>query len=156
MREYYNKPEETEAAFVGLSNGEIYFKTGDFAEHDEDTGYYAIKGRMSSDILKHKGYKVSALDVENALLSLSCIKECAVIGTDHEVFGQAIVAVVVKSSEAEAAELEESSDLQRLCKSILADYQIPQTLVLVDEIPRNAMGKVNKKQLAEWVTTKNQ
>ena len=149
MKGYYGMPEETEAAFVQLGHKGLYFKTGDCVELNEDSGVYTVKGRMSADIIKHKGYKVSALDVENVLLSHGGIKECAVVGVDHDLFGQAIVAVVVKVARAsKSGSLDTLADLRAFCKDHLADYQIPQRVEFVDEIPRNAMGKVNKKELA--------
>jgi len=150
MKGYYNKPKETEAAFVQVG-GEDYFKTGDSVAFDEASGVYTIKGRISADIIKHKGYKVSALDIENVLLSHSCVKECAVVGVGHELFGEAIVAVVVKNEE--VGGLESLGDLQALCKDHLADYQTPQRVEFRDEIPRNAMGKVNKRELAKSISS---
>ena len=149
MKGYHNKPEETEAAFVRVDDDPTpYFKTGDYVEMDQISGVYTIKGRLSSDIIKHKGYKVSALDIENVLLAHSCISECAVVGVDHDTHGQSIAAVVVRS-DVDSRSLVGLSDLQALCKDELADYQTPQQVVFVDELPRNAMGKVNKKELVK-------
>ena len=173
MKGYYGKPRETNDAFVrvpsdegsppsaaqgdaqagGGGGGDLYFKTGDIVALDAESGVFTIKGRMSADILKHKGYKVSALDVENVLLSTGLIRECAVVGVDHELFGQEIVAVVVREHPPSPGgeSLEGLEGLRRVCADHLADYQIPQRVRFVDKIPRNAMGKVNKKELARWV-----
>ena len=169
MKGYYGKPKETNDAFVRVpsdegplssaaqgdaqaSSEELYFKTGDIVALNSESGVFIIKGRMSADILKHKGYKVSALDVENVLLSTGLIRECAVVGVDHDLYGQEIVAVVVREpgtpSELPRESLCDLAGLRRLCADHLADYQIPQRLHFVDKIPRNAMGKVNKKELA--------
>ena len=171
MKGYYGKPRETKDAFVRVPSdegsppsaargdaqagggGDLYFRTGDIVALGAESGIFTIKGRMSADILKHKGYKVSALDVENVLLSTGLIRECAVVGVDHDLFGQEIVAVVVREPRTSPGgeSLEDLEGLRRVCADHLADYQIPQRVRFVDKIPRNAMGKVNKKELARWV-----
>ena len=161
MKEYYNKAEETTKAFTRISDPQdpddddkhLYFRTGDVVDLDPETSIYTIKGRTSTDIIKHKGYKVSALEIENVLLSHPNIKECSVVGLDHEAFGQSITAVVVKSKAIDADADKEVKSLQAWCSSRLASYQIPQQVHFVQEIPRNAMGKVNKKQLAKWISS---
>jgi malonyl-CoA/methylmalonyl-CoA synthetase len=141
MSGYYKKPKQTREAFV-----DAYFRTGDQVSVDSK-GIYTIKGRMSVDIIKHKGYKISALDVENGLLGHPLISECSVVGLDHEVYGQTIAAVVVK------ADTQAELDLNSWCADVLAPYQRPTTIHFVEQIPKNAMGKVNKKKLAQWIST---
>lgn len=153
MSRYYNKPEATAAAFVEESDGELYFKTGDIVECDPETTVYKIKGRASADIIKHKGYKISALDIENAVLTHEGVKECAVVGVDHDDFGQAIIALCVHAdSNDESGRPVQDLGLLTFLKDRLAGYQIPQKVIFVDHIPRNAMGKVNKKELAAFVS----
>jgi malonyl-CoA/methylmalonyl-CoA synthetase len=137
FREYWRRPEETKAAF----DAEGWFKTGDIVEYHEGT--YRILGRTTVDILKTGGYKVSALEVEQTLVTHPAIAECAVVGIPDNEFGQ-VVGVVASLKSGERVSLEE---LQKWAKKVMAPYKIPRRLVVVDSIPRNAMGKINKKEL---------
>mmetsp|Transcript_5433 Transcript_5433/g.14022 ORF Transcript_5433/g.14022 Transcript_5433/m.14022 type:complete len:156 (-) Transcript_5433:1215-1682(-) len=151
MLEYYKRPEATREAFVrvGGETGPLYFKTGDTVAYDAETAVYTIQGRTSADIIKHKGYKISALDIENALLAHVGVRECAVVGMEHEAFGQEIVAVCVPR---EGTELE-AGTLSQYLSDHIADYKVPQKFIFVDKIKRNAMGKVSKKELCAWIAS---
>ncbi|XP_075795967.1 malonate--CoA ligase ACSF3, mitochondrial isoform X1 [Pelodiscus sinensis] len=139
FREYWNRPEETKAAFTP----DGWFKTGDTAVYKGGT--YWIKGRTSVDIIKSGGYKISALEVERHLLAHPSIADVAVIGPPDVVWGQRVSAVV-QLKEGELLSLEE---LRSWARDSMALYTVPAELLLVQEIPRNQMGKVNKKQLVE-------
>jgi malonyl-CoA/methylmalonyl-CoA synthetase len=86
---------------------------------------------------------VSALEVEQTLVTHPAIAECAVVGIPDNEFGQ-VVGVVASLKSGERVSLEE---LQKWAKKVMAPYKIPRRLVVVDSIPRNAMGKINKKEL---------
>ncbi|KAL0485636.1 malonyl-CoA/methylmalonyl-CoA synthetase [Acrasis kona] len=136
--EYWNKPEATKKTFEGE-----WFKTGDFASMDEN-GVYRILGRLNADIIKTRGYKVSALDVERHALEHPSIHECAVMGIEDKEWGEKIVALIVlHDGKADVT----ASELREFLKDKMASYKIPSELKIVKEIPKNAMGKVNKKQL---------
>ncbi|KAM7146626.1 malonate--CoA ligase ACSF3, mitochondrial isoform 1-T2 [Macrochelys suwanniensis] len=137
FREYWNRPEETKEAFTP----DGWFKTGDTAVYKEGT--YWIKGRTSVDIIKSGGYKISALEVERHLLAHPSIADVAVIGPPDVTWGQRVSAVV-KLQEGEMLSLK---DLRNWARESMAFYTVPTELLLVEEIPRNQMGKVNKKQL---------
>ncbi|CAM5151507.1 unnamed protein product [Eretmochelys imbricata] len=137
FREYWNRPEETKEAFTP----DGWFKTGDTAVYKE--GMYWIKGRTSVDIIKSGGYKISALEVERHLLAHPSIADVAVIGPPDVTWGQRVSAVV-KLQEGEMLSLK---DLRSWARDSMAFYTVPTELLLVEEIPRNQMGKVNKKQL---------
>ncbi|EMP36269.1 Acyl-CoA synthetase family member 3 [Chelonia mydas] len=114
---------------------------GDTAVYKE--GMYWIKGRTSVDIIKSGGYKISALEVERHLLAHPSIADVAVIGPPDVTWGQRVSAVV-KLQEGEMLSLK---DLRSWARDSMAFYTVPTELLLVEEIPRNQMGKVNKKQL---------
>ncbi|KAL8195093.1 UNVERIFIED_CONTAM: Acyl-CoA synthetase member 3, mitochondrial [Gekko kuhli] len=114
---------------------------GDTAVYKEGT--YWIRGRTSVDIIKTGGYKISALEVERHLLAHPSIADVAVIGPPDPTWGQRVSAVV-KLQEGKALSLKELKDWAR---ESMAPYTIPSELLLVEEIPRNQMGKVDKKQL---------
>ena len=133
FRAYWNRPEASAESF-----DEGWFRTGDMAVRKR--GYYRIMGRLSVDIIKSGGYKLSALEIEAALLEHPLIRECAVIGLPDDTWGEAVTAVVVLDENA-ALEL---PALRDWCKGRLSVYKIPQRLRVVSELPRNAMGKVTK------------
>lgn len=172
FREYYNRPDETRQAFT--EGG--WFLTGDHASVDA-AGRFRILGRSSVDIIKSAGYKISALEVERVLLAHPFVDEVAVVGVDDDAFGQCVAAVVVPSAAAVADNSCEDSSpsrcdgnvqggsescggggeeassrllaaLQEGCGRHLAMYKAPTLVRVVAEIPKNAMGKVNKKELA--------
>ena len=146
FREYFNRPEETASE---LKDG--WFKTGDIAYQSWlHHGYFFIQGRNSVDIFKTGGYKISALEVERELLALDSIKECAVVGVKDEEWGEKVAAIVVLETPSPPLSLEE---LRSLLKPKVAFYKVPTLLkILPDGIPRNAMGKVNKKDLVKMFT----
>lgn len=126
---------------------EGYFKTGDTATWEGYPPYIKLLGRTSVDIIKRGGYKISALFIESALLSHPNIDECAVFGIPDTVYGEEIVAVIaLDSNTTEMIFLEEFQDW---AEEVLPKYQVPTEVLIVDSIPRNAMGKVNKKSLKD-------
>jgi len=133
--EYWRKPEATKKEFTD----DGYFKTGDIAISDQShNGAFFIQGRASVDIIKSGGYKISALDVERELLSLDVIDEAAVVGLEDEEWGQRVAAVVTLANGTEGLKLK---DLRNMLRKNMAPYKIPTVLKVVDEIPRNKMGK---------------
>jgi len=132
--EYWGKPAATAESFE--EGG--WYRTGDMAVLE--TGYYRIMGRLSVDIIKSGGYKLSALEIEAALLEHPDIAEVAVLGLPDDTWGEAVSAAVVTKNGADLA----LPALREWCKSRLSVYKVPQRLVLVQELPRNAMGKVTK------------
>ncbi len=137
FEEYWGKPTATAESF----DAEGWYRTGDMAVLE--TGYYRIMGRLSVDIIKSGGYKLSALEIEAALLEHPDIAECAVIGLPDDTWGEAVSAAIVVKGEAKL----ELPALRDWCKSRLSVYKIPQRLSVVKELPRNAMGKVTKPAL---------
>ncbi len=136
FREYWNKPEETLKAF-----DDGWFKTGDIVEKEND-GYYKILGRRSGDIIKSGGYKISALEIEHVLLAHQNINECAVIALPDEVWGETIAVAIVGTVL--------QGDLQHWLRDKLAPYKTPRHFLFVEQLPRNAMGKVLKKEIGKW------
>lgn len=114
-----------------------WFKTGDIAERDEN-GSYRILGRRSQDIIKSGGYKISALEIESALLEHEAIKEVAVVGVADPEWGERVAAAYV------AKEDLREEDCVAFLKGKLARYKVPTLWKRVDSLPRNAMGKVLK------------
>ncbi|KAK9690227.1 hypothetical protein RND81_09G113800 [Saponaria officinalis] len=148
FREYWKLPEVTKASFTD----DGFFKTGDAVTTDED-GYFIILGRTSADIIKVGGYKLSALEIEAALLEHPAVSECCVFGLPDKTYGEAVCAIVVPQEEIKKKRQEELKpaltleELSSWAKEKLAPYKLPTKLYLWESLPRNAMGKVNKKEL---------
>eukprot|EP01059_Diplonema_ambulator_P024986 TRINITY_DN4182_c0_g1_i2.p1 TRINITY_DN4182_c0_g1~~TRINITY_DN4182_c0_g1_i2.p1 ORF type:complete len:439 (+),score=90.94 TRINITY_DN4182_c0_g1_i2:113-1318(+) len=132
---YYKNEAATEAAFTA----DGWFKTGDLAGRT-DSDNYTILGRISTDIIKSAGYKLSALEIESALLRHPSLLEVSIIGTPDDVYGEIVTAIAAPSTV-------DQDELKAHCLKTLAPYKVPRRFVLVDSIPRNTMGKVNKKAL---------
>jgi malonyl-CoA/methylmalonyl-CoA synthetase len=141
---YWKREEATAAAFVNGDGAGRWFKTGDTVARDED-GYFKILGRTSVDILKSGGYKLSALEIEEALREHASVGEVAVVGVPDETWGDRVVACVV----AKAGHACDESVLRAFAKERLASYKVPKEVVAMRELPRNAMGKVVKAELVK-------
>lgn len=134
FREYYGRAADTAASFDG-----DWFRTGDVAVIER--GYYRIMGRRSVDIIKSGGYKLSALEIEAALLEHPAIAECAVVGLPDATWGEAVTAAVVARAGHVVPGLDELRDW---CRDRLSPYKLPRRVDVVASLPRNAMGKVTK------------
>lgn len=144
--EYWNRPDATRKQFTA----DGWFVTGDSISYDPAVNSFKILGRNSCDIIKSRGYKISALEMETKLLENQLIGDCAVIGVPDEVYGQKIIALVTHriGTEPESPEKEPEiiSSLDKWCQEKFASYSIP-TIKIVNKVPRNQMGKVNKADL---------
>jgi malonyl-CoA/methylmalonyl-CoA synthetase len=136
--EYWDKPEATRAAFR-----DGWFRTGDTAV--VENGVYRILGRTSIDVLKTGGHKVSALEIEEVLRKHPAVAECAVVGVPDPEWGQRVAAAVVLK-DAQALDL---PSLRIWALKSLAPYKVPSRLLVLDALPRNAMGKVIKPSVLE-------
>ena len=88
--------------------------------------------------------KISALEIEDVLLKNQNIKECAVIAKDDEKWGEIVVAAITLKTDSI-----ETKELQEWCSKYLSDYKIPRIIKVLDQLPKNAMGKVTKKELKQ-------
>jgi malonyl-CoA/methylmalonyl-CoA synthetase len=139
FRGYWRMPEKTAAEF----HPDGYFITGDVGRLDE-RGYLFIVGR-AKDLIISGGYNVYPIEVETELDALSGVAESAVIGVPHPDFGEGVTAVVVARP---GAALDENQ-LRAALEQRLANYKLPKRIVFVAEMPRNAMGKVQKAALRQ-------
>jgi acyl-CoA synthetase (AMP-forming)/AMP-acid ligase II len=137
-REYFNDPDATSEAW---RNGWLH--TGDLARLDED-GYLYIVGR-TKDVIIRGGNNVHASDVESVLLEYPGIREAAVAGIPHPVLGEDVAAWIVLVEGAEV----DTEKLRSFLSERLSDYKIPRKIAFIDELPRNATGKVVKRALVE-------
>jgi malonyl-CoA/methylmalonyl-CoA synthetase len=131
--EYWQRPEATRESFA-----DGWFRTGDTAA--VENGYYRILGRSSVDIIKSGGYKLSALEIEAALLEHPAIAECAVVGVPDATWGEAVAVAIVPRAGASIG----LRELREWCRDRISPYKIPRMVLPVTALPRNAMGKCNK------------
>ncbi len=136
--EYWQNPAATTTAFE-----DGWFRTGDLAVVENSN--YRILGRMSVDIIKTGGYKVSALEIEEVLRSHPDIQECAVVGVDDPEWGERVCAALVLQPERQLT----LASLRSWAKEQLAVYKVPTQISIVTELPHNAMGKVIKPAVVE-------
>src|SRR4051794_39643651 len=137
MAGYWNKPAETEEAFAGG-----WFHSGDLVRADEDGFIYVVDRKK--DMIISGGENIYCAEVENALAAHPAIAEVAIIGVPHERWGETPAAVVVPADAQAPPTLD---DLVEWSRDRLASYKKPTELFVVDELPRNAGGKVLKHQL---------
>ena len=136
---YWRMPEKTADEFTT----DLWFKTGDVGFVDAD-GYVTIVGR-SKDLVISGGYNVYPAEIEAVLNELPGVAESAVVGVPHPDFGEAVVAVVVPR----AGQAIDGDATIAALKSHIANFKVPKRLFVVAELPRNAMGKVQKNVLRE-------
>ena len=143
MAGYWKQPEMTATMLKnGLLPGERILCTHDMFHMDEE-GLLYFEGR-SDDIIKTRGEKVSPLEVENVLLAISGIEEVAVIGVADDTLGQLIKAYIVASAAMEYSE----KQLKKICLRNLENFMVPQSIVVLNEMPKTQNGKIDKKQLS--------
>jgi len=136
---YWRMPEKTREEFTA----DGYFRTGDIGVFDRD-GYLSIVGR-AKDLIISGGYNVYPREIELVLDAIPGVAESAVIGVPHPDFGEAVTAVVVTQKD---ARLDPVAVIGAL-KNTLANYKVPKAVHFVDDLPRNAMGKVQKALLRD-------
>ena len=134
MRGYRDDPEQTASTLAGG-----WLHTGDLGTIDDD-GFLFYADRLK-DLVIRGGLNIATAEVESALLTHPSVEDVAVIGVEHEVLGEDVLAFVV-ASEPIAVDA-----LLAHARTLLADYKTPRRVVFVDELPRNGMGKVLKREL---------
>lgn len=139
---YWRAPEKTAREFTP----DGWFRTGDLGRLDED-GYLFIAGR-GKDLIITGGYNVYPREVERAIDSIDGIRESAVIGLPDADFGESVTAIVVPGPDREVS----ADRIIAALKTMIANYKIPKRVVFVDDLPRNAMGKVQKNLLCERIS----
>jgi malonyl-CoA/methylmalonyl-CoA synthetase len=140
FKEYWRRPDATSEAFTR----DGWFRTGDRSVVND--GAYRILGRMSVDILKTGGEKVSALEIEDVLRAHPAVRDCAVVGVPDEEWGDRVCAAVVAHDPMDSPAPEQ---LRAFLKERLAPYKVPKDVLVVEDLPRNAMGKVTKPAVKE-------
>ena len=137
--EYYNDAEATAEAWH-----DGYYHTGDTAWQDED-GYYWYVGR-TDDLIKSSGYRIGPFEIENVLMELPYVLECAVVGVPDEVRGQVVKAFIVLTKDKAPSE-ELKKEIQEYVKHNTAPYKYPRKIDFIAEMPKTVSGKIRRSEL---------
>lgn len=148
FRRYWGRDDATAAAF----DQHGWFRTGDVVRWDEERGVFVMVGRASSDIMKSGGYKISALEIEGRLREIDEVADAAVFGVSCARLGERVTAAVVPSGRLPQQHMECDQlvgvVLEKL-SGMLPRYKVPREVVILEKLPRNAMGKIQKKILKQ-------
>lgn len=139
---YWQNKEATKAC-EAIMDGVRYWRTGDLGRMDDD-GYFYIYDRKR-DLIKYKGLRIFAREVEEVLKNHPSIKEAGVVGVRDPVVGQNVKAVIVLESDARGRITEH--EIQEYCKDKMAHYKIPKIIDFVGEIPKTDIGKVSRREI---------
>ena len=139
---YWKRPESTQdcEAFI---NGVRWWRTGDLGRMDED-GYFYVYDRKR-DLIKYKGLRVFAREVEEAIKSHPDVKEVGVVGVPDKKVGEYVKAIIVLEGDARGKTSE--TDIVEFCKDKLAHYKLPRAVEFVGEIPKTDIGKVSRREI---------
>ncbi len=134
---YWNAPEKTAESFSHDTLGQRWFHTGDLARQDPENGYVTLLGR-SHELIISGGFNIYPREIEEMLEAFDGIAEAAVIGVPHHEWGEVPVAYLVIR-----ADIDQEA-LISYCKEQLAGFKVPKAIHIVESLPRNAMGKLQK------------
>jgi long-chain acyl-CoA synthetase len=143
IKEYWNKPEETERAYVDI-DGEIYYRMSDFVQQDDDGEFIYVE--RSADIIKHKAYRISASEVEAVLQDHPTVIGACVVGVPDDRVGERIKAIVVLKEDARGVG---GADLLQWCRDRLASYKVPGYIEFRDMLPKSKVGKLLRREIRD-------
>ncbi len=143
LKRYWNKPEETSRSYVDIG-GKIYYRMGDFLGQDEDGQLVYVE--RSADIIKHKGYRVSASEVEAVLQDHPTVIGACVVGIPDEKVGERIKAIVVLKDDARGVG---GTELIKWCREKLAPYKVPGYIEFRDMLPKSKVGKLLRREIRD-------
>jgi long-chain acyl-CoA synthetase len=143
IKEYWNKPEETARSYVNI-DGKTYYRMGDYVRMRCDGQLEYVE--RSSDIIKYKGYRVSASEIEAVLQDHPAVVGACVIGVPDDKVGERIKAIVVLKEDTKGVE---ASVLLRWCRERLAPYKVPQYIEFRDMLPKSKVGKLLRREIRD-------
>lgn len=143
FKHYWNKPEETARSFVKV-DGKLFYRMGDFAIKGEDGQLYFMD--RGADMIKYKGYRVSASEIEAVLQNHPAVISACAVGVPDERTGERIKAIVVLKEDARGVS---SSELINWCRERLAPYKIPRYIEFRDMLPKSKVGKLLRREIRD-------
>jgi long-chain acyl-CoA synthetase len=141
VRGYRNKPEETEHAFIEM-DGEMWYRTRDIVRRDEDGWFYFVD--RSADMIKHKGYRIAAAEIERVLQEHHAVVAACVVGVPDETVGERIKAFVVPKQDVRGLS---AYELLSWCRERLPPYKTPQYIEFRDMLPKSKVGKMLRREM---------
>jgi len=141
LRPYHNNHEETERSFIEI-DGVMWYRVGDYVKMDDDGELYYVD--RTADIIKHKGYRVSASEIEAVLQDHPAVIGACVVGVPDPKVGERIKAIVVLKEDERGVG---SQELSAFCRERLAPYKIPQYVEFRDMLPKSKVGKLLRREL---------
>ncbi len=143
VKEYWRRPEETASSYINIG-GEIYYRMGDFVRFTPDGEIKFIE--RVADIIKYKGYRISASEIEAVLQDHPTVIGACVVGVPDSNVGERIKAIVVLKEDARGVG---SIDLIRWCRERLAPYKVPHYIEFRDMLPKSKVGKLLRREIRE-------
>lgn len=143
LKQYWNKPEETSRSYVEI-DGKTYYRMGDFVRRSEEGELFYVE--RSADIIKHKGYRVSASEVEAALQDHPTVVGACVVGVPDPKVGERIKAIVVLKEDARGVG---GAELLKWCRERLAPYKVPGYIEFRDMLPKSKVGKLLRREIRD-------
>jgi len=143
IKEYWNKPQETEKAYFQW-NGKVFYRMSDFVRRTEE-GELVYMERLA-DIIKHKGYRVSASEIEAVLQDHPTVIGACAVGVPDPKVGERIKAIVVLKTDAKGVG---GMELIKWCRERLAPYKIPQYIEFRDMLPKSKVGKLLRREIRD-------
>jgi long-chain acyl-CoA synthetase len=143
LKYYWKKPQETERSYIDI-NGTTYYRMGDFVRQDENGELYYVE--RLADIIKHKGYRVSASEIEAVLQDHPTVIGACVVGIPDPKVGERIKGIVVLKPDAKGVG---ANELIRLCRERLAPYKVPQYIEFRDMLPKSKVGKLLRREIRD-------
>jgi len=143
IKNYWKKPEETASSYVEV-DGEIYYRMGDYVRQDEKGEIYYIE--RSADIIKYKGYRISASEIEAILQDHPTVIGACVVGVPDDKVGERVKAMVVLKEDARGVD---ASQLIRWCRERLAPYKVPGYIEFRDMLPKSKVGKLLRREIRD-------
>jgi len=141
VTKYLNKPEETASSFVEL-DGETYYRTADIMSMDEDGNLFFVDRTV--DTIKHKGYRVSASEIESVLQEHPAVIAACAVGVPDEKVGERIKAYVVMKGDIKGIT---GYDLIKWCRETLVSYKVPHYIEFRDMLPKSKVGKLLRREI---------
>jgi long-chain acyl-CoA synthetase len=143
IKEYWNKPEETEYSYIDIS-GKIYYRMSDFVKQDDDGELIYVE--RSADIIKHKAFRISASEVEAVLQDHPTVIGACVVGVPDEKVGERVKAIVVMKEDARGVG---GAELLQWCRDRLAPYKVPGYIEFRDMLPKSKVGKLLRREIRD-------
>jgi long-chain acyl-CoA synthetase len=143
IKGYWQRPDETARSYVEI-DGQVYYRMGDYVQQDEKREIYYIE--RSADIIKYKGYRVAASEVEAVLQDHQTVIGACVVGVPDPKVGERIKAIVVLKEDARGVG---GSELTKWCRERLAPYKVPQYIEFRDMLPKSKVGKLLRREIRD-------